>query len=87
MTPVVVGLDIGGTKTALMVERIDGARLVELELPSGDWSATPVDGAARWIENPGACRRTPGLRDRGAWAPGPRVATRTSIATGWPRHS
>ena len=50
MIPVVVGLDIGGTKTALMVERTDGERLVELELPSGDWSSTPVDRAALWVE-------------------------------------
>ena len=64
MTPVVVGLDIGGTKTALMVERIDGTRLVESELPSGDWSATPVDGAARWIE----------IRVRAAVPPGCEIA-------------
>jgi N-acetylglucosamine kinase-like BadF-type ATPase len=49
MTPVVVGLDVGGTKTALAVERLDGERLVTRELPSGDWSASPVADAASWI--------------------------------------
>ncbi len=49
MTPVVVGMDIGGTKTALTVGGLDAGRSVDLELPSGDWSATPVAEAARWI--------------------------------------
>jgi N-acetylglucosamine kinase-like BadF-type ATPase len=49
MTRVVAGLDVGGTKIAVRVERLDGRRLVSLELPADDWSASPVDAAAAWL--------------------------------------
>ncbi len=49
MIPVVVGMDMGGTKTALVMERLDGGRVLEVQLPSGDWSASPVASAATWI--------------------------------------
>lgn len=49
MIPVVIAMDIGGTKTAVVVERLDGTRVVDLELPSEDWSATPAASAARWM--------------------------------------
>ena len=49
MTRVVAGLDVGGTKVAVRVEAIDGRRLVDLELPAEDWSASPVDVAAAWL--------------------------------------
>lgn len=49
MTDVVVGLDVGGTKTAVIVETLDGTRLVDTELPSGDWDAEPIDSGVRWI--------------------------------------
>ncbi|GIF69921.1 ATPase [Asanoa ishikariensis] len=49
MSVVVVGLDIGGTKTQVRVETLDGARLVDAVSPSGDWAASPVAAAADWI--------------------------------------
>ncbi|HJP74582.1 MAG TPA: BadF/BadG/BcrA/BcrD ATPase family protein [Pseudonocardiaceae bacterium] len=49
MTRVVAGLDVGGTKIAVRVERLDGRRLIDLELPADDWSASPVDTAAAWL--------------------------------------
>ncbi len=49
MTRVVAGLDVGGTKVAVRVETIDGRRLVDLELPAEDWSASPVSDAAAWL--------------------------------------
>ncbi|MEV4537775.1 BadF/BadG/BcrA/BcrD ATPase family protein [Asanoa sp. NPDC049518] len=44
-----VGLDIGGTKTHVRVETVDGSRLVDVVEPSGDWAASPVAAAAGWI--------------------------------------
>ncbi|CAN5332663.1 BadF/BadG/BcrA/BcrD ATPase family protein [soil metagenome] len=49
MIPVIVGLDIGGTKTAVVVETRDGARVVETELPSEDWDAEPLEYGIRWV--------------------------------------
>lgn len=49
MTGVVVGLDVGGTKTAVVVETVDGLRLVETELPSEAWDAEPVVDGVSWI--------------------------------------
>jgi N-acetylglucosamine kinase-like BadF-type ATPase len=49
VTAVVVGLDVGGTKTAVIVETLDGRRLVETELPSEGWDAEPVSSGARWL--------------------------------------
>ncbi|HEY4023071.1 MAG TPA: BadF/BadG/BcrA/BcrD ATPase family protein [Pseudonocardiaceae bacterium] len=49
MTRVVAGLDVGGTKLAVRVEAVDGRRLVDLELPAEDWSASPVEAAAAWL--------------------------------------
>ena len=49
MTAVIAGMDMGGTKTAVFVENLDGERLVELELASEDWDASPPAAAAAWI--------------------------------------
>jgi N-acetylglucosamine kinase-like BadF-type ATPase len=49
MMQVVAGLDVGGTKVAVRVETIDGRRLVDVELPAEDWSASPVAEAADWL--------------------------------------
>jgi N-acetylglucosamine kinase-like BadF-type ATPase len=46
---VVVGLDVGGTKTAIRIESIAGALLVDIEVASDGWDANPADDAARWI--------------------------------------
>ena len=49
MTRVVVGLDIGGTKTAVVVESLDGGRLIDTTVPSEDWDAEPIDDGVRWV--------------------------------------
>ena len=49
MTDVVVGFDVGGTKTAVAVETVDGAPVGKFEVPSLSWSAAPASGAAGWI--------------------------------------
>lgn len=49
MTGVLVGLDVGGTKTAVIVEALDGTRLVETELPSDGWDAEPIELGAAWV--------------------------------------
>ena len=46
---VLVGLDIGGTKTELVCEDTHGHRLAERRIASAEWSASPVDSAADWI--------------------------------------
>ncbi|GIH26565.1 ATPase [Acrocarpospora phusangensis] len=46
---VLAGLDIGGTKTHVRVESLDGRVLADVVEPSETWSATPVEEAARWI--------------------------------------
>jgi N-acetylglucosamine kinase-like BadF-type ATPase len=51
MTHVVVGLDIGGTKTAVIVESLDGDRLLETTVASEDWDAEPLDDGLRWVIN------------------------------------
>ncbi|MET4225408.1 BadF/BadG/BcrA/BcrD ATPase family protein [Oerskovia enterophila] len=45
---VVVGVDVGGTKTHVRVARGE-ERLVDLVVPSTGWSAQPSGAAARWI--------------------------------------
>lgn len=50
MTSVLVGLDVGGTKTAVIVESVDGSRVVETTIPSEDWDAEPLDYGTAWIE-------------------------------------
>ena len=49
MTQVLVGLDVGGTKTAVIVESLDGERLIETTLSSDGWNAEPIEHGARWI--------------------------------------
>ena len=49
VTPVVVGLDAGGTKTAIIIETLGGERLVATSFPSTDWEAEPTADAAAWI--------------------------------------
>ena len=49
MSTVVVGLDIGGTKSAVVVETIDGARLIDTVVPSADWDAEPLESGVRWV--------------------------------------
>ena len=49
MTQVIVGLDVGGTKTAVVVETLDGVRLVDTTVASTDWDAEPLDYGVGWI--------------------------------------
>ena len=49
MSGVVVGLDVGGTKTAVIVESVEGERLLETTLSSEGWDAEPIEHGARWI--------------------------------------
>jgi N-acetylglucosamine kinase-like BadF-type ATPase len=46
---VVVGLDIGGTKTALVAETVAGEPAARTEVRSYGWSASPAGPAAAWI--------------------------------------
>ncbi len=49
MTDLIAALDIGGTKTQLVLESIGGARLLDVTEPSLDWEAEPAHEAAEWI--------------------------------------
>jgi N-acetylglucosamine kinase-like BadF-type ATPase len=49
MTDLLAALDIGGTKTHLVIETPDRRRLVDIVEPSLDWEAEPADEAAAWI--------------------------------------
>ncbi|MCW2881475.1 MAG: hypothetical protein JWQ95_5575 [Sphaerisporangium sp.] len=49
MTRVVAGLDIGGTKTAIVVESMAGERIADVEIRSEEWEASPPGQAAAWI--------------------------------------
>jgi N-acetylglucosamine kinase-like BadF-type ATPase len=49
MTDLLAALDIGGTKTHLVIEAAEGGRLVDIVEPSADWEAEPAAEAAAWI--------------------------------------
>jgi N-acetylglucosamine kinase-like BadF-type ATPase len=49
MTAVLVGLDVGGTKTAVLATTLDGAPVLDTTLHRIDWEAEPVDLGARWL--------------------------------------
>ncbi len=49
MTDVLVGLDVGGTKTAVIVETVEGTRVLATEIASEGWDAEPLDHGVRWI--------------------------------------
>ncbi len=49
MTDLIVGLDVGGTKTDLVAETIDGAVVLDTTFASEDWDAEPLDAGAEWI--------------------------------------
>lgn len=51
MTPVVVGVDAGGSKLAVRVEAMAGGRVAESVRPAEDWSASPVTTAAAWLRD------------------------------------
>ncbi len=49
MSQVLVGLDVGGTKTAVIAETLDGVRVLETTVPSANWDAEPLEHGVRWI--------------------------------------
>ena len=49
MTDCIIALDIGGTKAHLVVELLDGKRILDTQIPSQDWDAEPVDQGAAWL--------------------------------------
>jgi N-acetylglucosamine kinase-like BadF-type ATPase len=50
VTEVIVGLDVGGTKTAVLVETVSGRELVDTVVASEDWDAEPLEHGVAWIE-------------------------------------
>lgn len=51
MNKLIVGLDVGGTKTDLAAETLDGRLVFETTFPSKGWDAEPLDAGAAWISN------------------------------------
>ena len=51
MTALIVGLDVGGTKTDLVAETLGGEVVLETTFASEDWDAEPLDAGAAWISN------------------------------------
>lgn len=49
MTAVIVGADVGGTKTAVVIETLEGVRVVDTQLPSEGWDAEPLENGIRWV--------------------------------------
>lgn len=49
MTPVVVGVDAGGSKLAVRIETMAGSRVADAVFPAADWAASPVAPAAAWL--------------------------------------
>jgi N-acetylglucosamine kinase-like BadF-type ATPase len=51
MTAVLVGLDVGGSKTAVLATTPDGTPVLDTTLHRTDWEAEPVDRGARWVRD------------------------------------
>lgn len=49
MTDLIAALDIGGTKTQLVLEALDGTRILDVTEPSLDWDAEPPGPAVTFI--------------------------------------
>ena len=49
MSDCIVALDIGGTKAHLVIETIEGKRILDTQIPSRDWDAEPLDRGAAWV--------------------------------------
>lgn len=50
MRDVVVGVDAGGTKTAVLVEDLRDGTRTEVVVPSTGWDAEPAAAAATWLD-------------------------------------
>lgn len=62
MSDLIAALDIGGTKTQLILETLSGIRLQDIVEPSLDWDAEPEPVAAHWIADRVARHTPPGDR-------------------------
>jgi N-acetylglucosamine kinase-like BadF-type ATPase len=49
MTELLAGLDVGGTKTAVRIETLNGELLLDQVIPSAGWDAEPIAAGAAWI--------------------------------------
>lgn len=49
MDDLIAALDIGGTKTQLILEQVGGGRVLDVTEPSLEWDAEPEPAAAKWI--------------------------------------
>jgi N-acetylglucosamine kinase-like BadF-type ATPase len=49
MAELIAALDIGGTKTQLVLEELGGKRILDVTEPSEDWEAEPASVAGPWI--------------------------------------
>src|SRR5262245_14411791 len=49
MTDCIVALDIGGTKAHLVIETVEGKRVLDTQIPSQDWDAEPLHEGAAWV--------------------------------------
>jgi N-acetylglucosamine kinase-like BadF-type ATPase len=50
MNALLVGLDLGGTKSAVRATTLDGRIVVDAVVPSTDWDAEPVADGAAWVD-------------------------------------
>lgn len=50
MSDFLVGLDLGGTKSSLSAESVDGTIRYDRTLPSLGWDAEPAEAGAMWID-------------------------------------
>lgn len=50
MTAFLVGLDLGGTKSALRAISVDGTTTCDVVVPSLGWDAEPAEAGAAWID-------------------------------------
>jgi N-acetylglucosamine kinase-like BadF-type ATPase len=49
MKDCIIALDIGGTKAHLVIETVDGTRILDTQIPSQDWDAEPLEQGAAWV--------------------------------------
>jgi N-acetylglucosamine kinase-like BadF-type ATPase len=50
VTELLVGLDLGGTKSAVRATTLDGRVVVDAVVPSADWDAEPVADGVAWVQ-------------------------------------
>lgn len=50
MSSYLVGMDVGGTKAAIIAEPLDGGEPIDLVLAATEWDAEPAAEAAAWLD-------------------------------------